>query len=67
MGHFSGIHNATLREGAALAVVVGDSPETPHQTRDNRDLPPRMRKGEARLRPACPYRGRLTSGLSMDT
>jgi len=44
-----------LSQRGALAVVVGDSPETPHQTRDNRDLPPRMRQGEARLRPACPY------------
>ena len=31
--------NAFLSEGGALAVVVGDFPETPRQTRDNRDFP----------------------------
>ena len=37
-----------------LAVVVGDFPETPHQTRDNMDFPCLMRQSEARLRLACP-------------
>ena len=31
-----------------------DFPETPYQTRDNRSSPLRLRKGEARLRLACP-------------
>ena len=39
-----------------LAVVVEDFPETPHQTRDNTDFPRPLRKGEARLRLACPWR-----------
>ena len=50
MGHFSGTHNVTLSEGRALAVVVWDVPETPHQTRDNTDFPRSLRKSEARLR-----------------
>ena len=37
-----------------LAVVVGDFPETPHQTRDNTDFPQPLRKSEARLCLACP-------------
>ena len=40
--------------GRAVAVVVRDFPETPHQTRNNTDFPRPLRKGEARLRLACP-------------
>ena len=54
MGHFFDRHNASLTEGGALAVVVGDFPETPHQTRDSTDFPRALRKSEARLRLACP-------------
>ena len=54
MAHFSGTHNAFLSEGGALAFVVMEVPETPHQTRDDTDFPRRLRKGEARLRLACP-------------
>ena len=43
-----------LSEGAALAVVVKDFPEMPHQKWDNRDFPRLMRQGAARLRPARP-------------
>ena len=32
-------HNAFLSEGGALAGVVGDFHETPHQTGDNTDFP----------------------------
>ena len=32
----------------------GTFPETPHQTRDNRNFPRPLRKSEARLRLACP-------------
>ena len=46
-------HNASLSQDRALAVVVRDFPETPHQTRDNTDSPRRLRKSEARLRLAC--------------
>ena len=34
--------------------MVGDFPETLHQTRDNTDFPRPLRKSEARLRLACP-------------
>ena len=54
MAHLSGTHSAFLSEGEALPVVVPDFHETPHQTRDNTDFPRRLRKGEARLRLACP-------------
>ena len=47
-------HNAPLREGEALAVVVWDFPETRHWTRDNTDFPHPLRISEARLRLACP-------------
>ena len=47
-------HNAFLSEGGALAVVVGDFHETPHQTGDNTDFPRPTRDREARLRLACP-------------
>ena len=47
-------HNASLSEGGALAVVVGDFPETPHRRRDNTDFPRLMRQREARLHLACP-------------
>ena len=47
-------HNAFLSEGGALAVVVWDFPETPHQTRDNRNFPRLMRIRDARLRLASP-------------
>ena len=46
-------HNAFLSEGGALAVVVGDFHETPHQMQDNTDFPRPLRKSEARLRLAC--------------
>ena len=46
--------NASLSEGRALAVVVGDVHETPHRTRDNTDFPPPLRTRKARLRLACP-------------
>ena len=39
--------------GRSLAVVVGDFPETLHQTRDNTDFPRPLRKSEASLRLAC--------------
>ena len=45
--------NASLSEGGALAGVVGDFAEAPHQTRDNTDSPRLMPQGEARLRLAC--------------
>ncbi len=47
-------HNASLSEGGALAVVVGDFPETPYRTRDNTDFPPPLRTSEARRRLARP-------------
>ena len=47
-------HNAFLSEGVVLAVVVEDFPETPRQTRDNKDFPCLMRQSEARLRLARP-------------
>ena len=50
VAHTIGNHNVSLSEGGALAVVVGEFPETPHQTRDNSDFPRLMRQGEARLR-----------------
>ena len=46
-------HNASLSEGGALAVVVGEFPETPQRTRDNTDFPPPLRTRKARLRLAC--------------
>ena len=58
MGHFSRTHNATLSEGRALAVVVGDFPETPHQTRKDKHFPGPLRRGDARLRLACPPHAR---------
>ena len=42
--------NASLSEGALLAVVVRDFPETPHQKWDNTDFPRLMRQSKARLR-----------------
>ena len=47
-------HNVFLSEGGVLAVVVGDSRETPHQTGDNTDFPRPLRKNEERLRLAAP-------------
>ncbi len=47
------VQRLSLR-GRSLAVVVRDFPETPHQTRNNTDFPRPLRKGEARLRLACP-------------
>ena len=43
-------HNAFLSEGGALAGVVGDFHETPHQKWDNTDFSRLMRQSEARLR-----------------
>ena len=54
--HDFNTHNTFLSEGAALAVVAGNFPETPHQTRDNRNFPRLLRKSEARLCLACPWR-----------
>ena len=54
MVHFVSNHDAFLSEGGALAGVVGDFAEAPHQTRDNTDSPRLMRQSEARLRLACP-------------
>ena len=51
MGHFSGTHNAFLSEGGVLAVVVGDFPETPHQTGDDTYCPRPLRKSAVRRRP----------------
>ena len=45
--------NASLSEGKALAIVVWDFPEAPHQTRDNTDFPRLMGQSEERLRLAC--------------
>ena len=56
MVHTIGNHNVSLSEGKVLAVVVGEFPETPHQTRDNTDFSRLMRQSEARLRIACPPR-----------
>ena len=53
MVHTSDNQNAFLSEGGALAVVVGDIHETPHQKRDNTDFPRLMRPSQVRLRPAC--------------
>ncbi len=46
-------HNASLSEGSAPAVVVGDLPETPYKTRDNTDFLRLLRQSEARLPLAC--------------
>ena len=54
MVHTLDNHNASFSEGVALPVVVGDFPETPRQTRDNKDFPCLMGQSEARLRLACP-------------
>ena len=54
MGHFFDRHNAFLREGGALTVVVRGIPETPQQTRDSTDFPRPLRKSEARLYLAVP-------------
>ena len=47
-------HNASLSEGGALAVVVEEFPETPHQTRDKTDFPRLMRQAKRGLRLARP-------------
>ena len=60
MVHTSDNQNAFLSEGGALAVVVGDVHETPHQTRDNTDFPRLMRPSEARLRLAGPPPARIS-------
>ena len=48
-GHDCDAHNAFFSEGGALAVVVEDFHETPHQTRDSRNLrrPLQERRSEA--------------------
>ena len=47
-------HNAFLSEGGVLAVVVGDFTETPHQTRDNKDFPRRLRQALRGCAPRVP-------------
>ena len=47
-------HNAFLSEDGVLASVVEAFRQTPRQTRDNKDFPRLMRKGEARLHVAGP-------------
>ena len=54
MGHIFDRHNAFLSEGRALAVVVRDASETPHQARDKTDFPHPLRKSETKVRLACP-------------
>ena len=54
MGHFFDRHDASLREGGALAVVARDLPETPHWKRDNTDFPRAFRKSDATLGFAWP-------------
>ena len=64
MGHIFNRHYAFLSEGRALAVVVRDFPETPHQTRDKTDFPRPLRESEARLRLVGPPRpARRTRGV----
>ena len=58
MARFFDRPNPFLSEGEARAVVVEGFPETPHQTRDNTDFPPRLRKSEARPRLASPPHAR---------
>ena len=41
--------NTSLSEGEALAAVVGDFPETPHWTRNDKHFPRPLRINEARL------------------
>ncbi len=53
MVHAFDNHNASLSEGSALAVVVRDFHETPHQTRNDKHFARLMRQSEARLCPAC--------------
>ena len=43
-------HNAILSEDEDLAAVVEAFPQTPRQTRDNKNFPYLMPQGEARLR-----------------
>ena len=60
-----GNRNASLSEGGALAVVVGDFDETPHQKRYNTDCPHLMRLSKARFAspvPPSPERGAGTAG-----
>ncbi len=52
--HFVSNHGAFLSEGRALAGVVGNFAEAPHQTRDNTNSSRLMRPSEARLRLAGP-------------
>ena len=54
MVHFSGNPNASLSEGEALAIVVGEVPEMPHQTRNGKHFRRPLRESHARLRLACP-------------
>ena len=50
MVHTLDNHNASLSEGGALAGVVRDFPEPPHQKWDNTDFPRLMRQSKVRLR-----------------
>ena len=60
-------HNAFLSEGGALPVVVGDFPETAHQTRDNTDCPVRCGKAKrgcaSRVPPSPAATARRTRGV----
>ena len=54
MVHFSGNPNASLSEGEALAIVVGEVPEMPYQTRNGKHFRRPLRESRARLRLAGP-------------
>ena len=53
---------SALSEGEAHAVVVRAVPGNPHWTRVGTDFPRPLRKSEARLRLACPWREGRHSG-----
>ena len=58
MAHLFDQHNAFLSEGGALAVVVQEFPETPHQMRDNTDF----RFGCGKAKRGCASRVPPSSG-----
>ena len=63
-------HNACLSEGGALAIVVEDFFQTPHQARDNKDFPRLMKKttrGCASFVPSSPdAAARRTRGVLVE-